>query len=124
MAQYIVRWVIGILISSILIISGSVMLIFKPKANIHFLGEVGRITRKNGTHWRYSANIMSAIMLVLGEVLLLETILLNTLRVDIKIFMPVFAATLITGLILMVFLPEFCLMRHIKKIEKNNEEIK
>lgn len=118
--EYIVRWGIGIFISALILLGGFILLISKPRRNNTF-GYVGRLSLENDNNWNYANKILSFVMIGFGMVLVILTIVLNLVKVDIKIFMPVLMGTLAICLFFMVWLPGLLLKKHILECEDKNK---
>lgn len=120
-AKTIICWGFGIFISLIMLVPGAILLISKPKINLMF-GYRTSLSMANEDNWRYANNIAAYLLTLAGFVLLLETIILNLLKININIFMPVFMSTLLVSIIFLVFLPHILLKKHILK-QVNSDKI-
>ena len=86
--QIIIRWAFGIFVAGILFIGGVVLLFAKIKIN-YSVGYVSKLSVKNEFNWKYANRVFALLLLIVGSIIAIETIIINLLKLDIKIFMPV-----------------------------------
>ena len=61
-------------------------------------------------------------MLFVGALIAVETAVINLLKADIKVFMPVVIVTLAVGLFLMTWLPGDCLKKYLQKHNQDKDK--
>lgn len=119
--QIIIRWAFGMFVAGILIIGGIILLFAKIKIN-YTIGYISKLSVKNEYNWKYANKIFALLLLIVGLIVAIETIIINLLKLDIKIFMPVIICSLFLGLVFCAWLPNFCLKKCLSKNTKNEEE--
>ena len=119
--QIIIRWAFGIFVAGILFIGGFVLLFAKIKIN-YSIGYVSKLSVKNEFNWKYANRVFALLLLIVGLIIAIETIIINLLKLDIKIFMPVIICSLFIGLVLCAWLPNFCLKKYLNKNRKEGGE--
>lgn len=120
--EYYVRWGVGVFLSALLIIGGTILIFTKPSRNNTF-GYVSKLSLQNDKYWHFANKILSYTMIGFGLLLLVITIVLNLLKVKIAIFMPAFMVSLVIGLFFMVWLPKVKLKKYIAKCESDDVEL-
>lgn len=109
-------------VAALLVAGGLALLIAKPKINTMF-GYASKLSVKNERNWKFANTVFALTMLFVGALIAVETAVINLLKADIKVFMPVVIVTLAVGLFLMAWLPGACLKKHLKKsIRKDNAQ--
>lgn len=120
--QMAIRWGFGMFVAALLVAGGLALLIAKPKINTMF-GYASKLSVKNERNWKFANTVFALTMLFVGALIAVETAVINLLKADIKVFMPVVIVTLAVGLFLMAWLPGACLKKHLKKsIRKDNTQ--
>lgn len=98
---------------ALLVAGGLALLIAKPKINTMF-GYASKLSVKNERNWKFANTVFALTMLFVGALIAVETAVINLLKADIKVFMPVTMVTLAVGLFLMAWLLGACLKKHLK----------
>ena len=102
--QMAIRWGFGMFVAALLVAGGLALLIAKPKINTMF-GYASKLSVKNERNWKFANTVFALTMLFVGALIAVETAVINLLKADIKVFMPVVIVTLAVGLFLMAWLP-------------------
>ena len=115
--QMAIRWGFGMFVAALLVAGGLALLIAKPKINPMFV-YASKLPVKNERNWKFANTVFALTMLFAGALIAVETAVINLLKADIKVFMPVTMVTLAVGLFLMAWLPGVCLKKHLKNTLK------
>lgn len=102
--QMAIRWGFCMFVAALLVAGGLALLIAEPKIN-PMIGYASKLSVKNERNWKFANIVFALTMLFVGALIAVETAVINLLKADIKVFMPVVIVTLAVGLFLMTWRP-------------------
>lgn len=115
--EYIMKWIMGIGLPSLLILIGVLVLIIKPKINSLF-GFRTSLSMSSEENWNFCNKLMAYLLIAINAVFCIPVVcIINTFVENTLFILLGDIGIVIFGLILTIIITHYSLLNHIKKQE-------